>query len=313
MSLEKPEIKTDNDHHSRLLDSIHILVDPVAAPSNYYFGLNWKESALPDNVVIFRRTDPSYFQFIGEGSNYHHRFELVIPLKAAGVATIDDHDFLLRPGSCALVFPNQFHRYSGIQSSPMDWLFITFEVDDEGPYAALRNSPRLLSKRNLTVIRNLMKTYIGADPQRLDHLDFFYRLGSLMKDLPEDPELDNSSNTKGNQDNQQEIIVDKIKRYLNDHLTDAPDLATMAKDLNFSVSYLRAVFRDQIGLSLGKYIREARLAEAAKLLQTTDLKVSQIAERCGFSSLFAFSRAFKRIFQMSPKAYSMMIRKQKNK
>jgi len=308
--LRKTATERIKENNSQLLESIHILVDPVAAPSNYYFGLTWKQSALPDNVVVFRRTNPAYFKLKGEGCNYHHRFELVIPLQASGVATIDDNDFFLKPGSCALVFPNQFHRYSGIRSSPMDWLFITFEVDDAGPYSSLQNRPRVLSKKNLTMIRNLMKTYIGADAQRLDHLDFFYRLGSLLKNLPNEPEIDYAQYSNGDRDNQQEIVVEQIKAYLRDHLADAPDLASMAKELNYSVSYLRAVFRDQIGLSLGKYIREARLAEAAKLLQSSDLKVSDVAERCGFSSLFAFSRAFKRTYQVSPKVYSTMIRKQ---
>lgn len=307
--IDTQQKKAAKESKNQLLESIQVLLNPISSPANYYSGLTWQGSGLPDNIVVFRRTDPSFFAYTGKGSNYHHRFELVVPLKSTGFATIDDHDFLLKPGYCALVFPNQFHRYSDIKTDSMDWLFITFEVGDPTPYETLRNSPRLLSRKSLSLIRGIMKDYLEPEDRKSDHLDFFYALTSLLKNLPKEKVIEPVREKSDASKNQQDIIVDQIKNYLGDHLNDAPDLKTMAKDLDFSVSYLRAVFRDQIGVGLGRYIREARLAEAAKLLQSTDLKVSEISDQCGFSSLFAFSRAFKRAYDMSPKSYALTVRK----
>lgn len=76
------------------------------------------------------------------------------------------------------------------------------------------------------------------------------------------------------------------------------------RDLGYSTSHLRAVFNDKIGISLGRSVRETRLAQASMLLLTTKKSISTVAEETGFASLTAFSRAFSRRFGVAPKAYS---------
>jgi len=78
-------------------------------------------------------------------------------------------------------------------------------------------------------------------------------------------------------------------RYVREHLSQAVTISDIAGELGYSVSHLRAVFRDRLGVSLGRYMRESRLSEAAQLLQRSEFNVSEIGERCGFESLYAFS------------------------
>jgi AraC-like DNA-binding protein len=102
--------------------------------------------------------------------------------------------------------------------------------------------------------------------------------------------------------------LEKINRHVRSHLSAALTIAELADTLGYSVSHLRAVFRTRLGISLGRYIRESRLSEAAKLLQSSDLKISEVAEKSGFESLFAFSRAFKKAYGMPPKTYGKLVR-----
>jgi transcriptional regulator GlxA family with amidase domain len=46
-----------------------------------------------------------------------------------------------------------------------------------------------------------------------------------------------------------------------------------------------------------------RIEHAQALLHTTDLPQRDIAEYCGFADIHHFSKAFKRITQLSPGAY----------
>ena len=50
-------------------------------------------------------------------------------------------------------------------------------------------------------------------------------------------------------------------------------------------------------------MRELRLERARGLLIMGSARVSEIAEQCGFSSLFSFSRAFKQRYGEPPIAY----------
>jgi AraC family transcriptional regulator of arabinose operon len=54
-------------------------------------------------------------------------------------------------------------------------------------------------------------------------------------------------------------------------------------------------------------MRESRLSEAAKLLQNSELNVSEIGEKCGFESLYAFSRAFRKAYGIPPRAYRHLV------
>lgn len=84
-----------------------------------------------------------------------------------------------------------------------------------------------------------------------------------------------------------------------------PDLtvAALAREANFSEAYFRRLFREAYGISPKQYILELRIRQAKQLLDEQTATVSAIAERCGFSGLYHFSRAFKETTGMSPTEY----------
>ena len=62
-------------------------------------------------------------------------------------------------------------------------------------------------------------------------------------------------------------------------------------------------FRRVTGTTPKQYILGLRLEYARDLLLETDVPVAQVAERCGFSDSFYFSRCFKNHFSTSPRQY----------
>lgn len=80
-------------------------------------------------------------------------------------------------------------------------------------------------------------------------------------------------------------------------------LKTLAARLNVSPSYLGTVFKQQTGYYFNDYLTEARIRYAAKLIETTDMKMKDIVEKVGFSSQTYFNRMFKRFFDVSPVTY----------
>jgi AraC-like DNA-binding protein len=68
----------------------------------------------------------------------------------------------------------------------------------------------------------------------------------------------------------------------------------LARRANTSRSVLGERFRTMLGQSPIRYLVEWRMQLAAELLRTTDMKLAAIAERSGYGSEAAFSRAFRR-------------------
>ncbi len=69
---------------------------------------------------------------------------------------------------------------------------------------------------------------------------------------------------------------------------------------NMSLSSFKRKFSSLYGTSPTKYIVSKRLEEAQTLLNTTDLRISDIAYDCGFSDLAYFSKTFKSYYNYSP-------------
>jgi transcriptional regulator GlxA family with amidase domain len=56
-------------------------------------------------------------------------------------------------------------------------------------------------------------------------------------------------------------------------------------------------------VSIGRHLRRLRLERACGLLRLGPQRVSEIAEQCGFSSIYSFSRAFRTTYGVSPLVY----------
>ena len=117
-----------NQPHSKTIQSVRRLVRELALPASLFSGLTIEQSLAPDNIILFQRTDTTALKPEGVTANYHHRFELTTVLEKAGPVRIDRSTFLLHPGECALIFPNQFHHYMDVSAGRLEWLFITFEL-----------------------------------------------------------------------------------------------------------------------------------------------------------------------------------------
>lgn len=74
-----------------------------------------------------------------------------------------------------------------------------------------------------------------------------------------------------------------------------------------SRSGLAARFQDTLGLSPGKYLTRWRMNVAMRLLPDRSLGLSEVAERVGYTSEFAFSRAFKRHIGVAPSSWRKRI------
>ncbi len=289
--------------------SIRKVIRGMKRPAGLFTGLSWSRALAPDNIVFFKRTDTAALRSVlGVSSNYHHRFELLVVLENGGPARIDDRTFLLEAGECALIFPHQFHHYIDVSNGAIEWLFITFELGEMARIQALRNAPRVLDADGLQFVQDIVREYVAPADQRPDAVEISYRLSRLLLHLVASPLIAPERRDIHTSDDVRDVILEKINRYMRSHLAAGPSIADLADAIGYSVSHLRAVFRTRLGISLGRYIRESRLSEAAKLLQSSDLKISAVAARSGFESLFAFSRAFKKAYGTSPKTYSKLVR-----
>jgi len=77
-------------------------------------------------------------------------------------------------------------------------------------------------------------------------------------------------------------------------------LAALAKAATSSRSAFARAFASDMSETPGCWLARRRLELAREILETSDVKLAEIAERVGYASEFALSRAFKRHFGIAP-------------
>ncbi len=81
------------------------------------------------------------------------------------------------------------------------------------------------------------------------------------------------------------------------------DAGEYARMLNISVDRFNHIFKDYIGISPYAYYLKLRMENACSLLEETDLKVKDIAEKCGYNEALYFTQAFKKHTGQTPSKF----------
>ncbi len=96
----------------------------------------------------------------------------------------------------------------------------------------------------------------------------------------------------------------KVENFILSNLSNAElDNKTVAAHIGISETYLNRQFNKEFGMPPKKYIQKARIEKAQKLLCEGKNSTGEIAEMCGFTSIYSFSRAFKNYTHKSPTEY----------
>ncbi len=98
--------------------------------------------------------------------------------------------------------------------------------------------------------------------------------------------------------------VQKMQKYLKDHIQEELSLKKVAEQVNYSPWYAAKIFKEYTGKTIFEYLRALRLTKAALKLRDEKTRVIDVAFDFHFNSHEGFTRAFSKEFGISPKSYS---------
>jgi len=271
------------------------LVARLPQPLHQLQGRSAKSLVLPDNIVCFQRRTAADLNKPRRGRALHHRFVLICALRTTVTVCVDDRSIRLKSGEALLVFPFQFHHYAEARQRDLSWLFVTFELAGPEALAALRYQPLRLTPPLLALVAELVAAYEAERTADLSVLLLALVLERLRRLRPVAPEAEAQAAPQPGL----MLRVNQLAQRPGESL----GLGEIARSLGISPSHLRARFRASCGVSIGRHLRQLRLEQACGLLRLGPQRVSEIAEQCGFSSIYSFSRAFRSAYGVSPLAY----------
>ncbi len=99
-------------------------------------------------------------------------------------------------------------------------------------------------------------------------------------------------------------LMEKIMKVVNDRLSDSDfNVEALAADVGLSRVQLHRRVKEMTGITIGEFIRNLRMQQAARLFEQGDITVSQVTYAVGMVNPNHFAAAFKKYFGVTPSEY----------
>ena len=240
-------------------------------------------------------------------------FELTIVTGGAGTVTTNDITLSIKNGDIYISMPGDIHKIESDKCNPLKYDFLAFKLKENQYKPDLikisedYHSPKNRIFKNeqighLTANAIAELTVPGIYSNELLNSIFRQILIYIIRVLKENPNNvhpDNISNS--------EILCYKCMNYIDTHIYTMKNLSELCDATDYSYGYLSRLFKNTTSQKINDYYKERRINAACLLLKENKLSITEISEILGYSSLYAFSKAFKKQMNISPKEYKTNI------
>lgn len=275
----------------------------------------WPASNVRNQIIIdrfysfFEVHRDEGFHFPGETHNF---WECVYVLNGGICVSGDSRVYSLTAGDIIFHKPMEFHNYFVDKAAGADLLIFSFSLDGMS-VDILKNKVFSLSAPQQYIISSLMN-YVRSkydesmipENNLIEHkyLLPFDRIPAysqmltsyvyqLILTLIGDGTVAKTSSAPDAQ------IFSKVVNYMNNRISEQPTISEIAEFCNTSESSLKRIFYKYAGISIHKYFLKLKINASTELLKNGH-RVSETAEKLGFSSQAHFSAAYKRETGMNP-------------
>jgi len=270
------------------------------------------------------------FDIVGDWWNFKEVISpfsrLYLITEGEGWVYHNNQEFHLTPGKLFLIPKFTFHSYKCKEMMAQYYMCFLDETTGGADMFDLLKFNFLVNARieDYALFKRLNelnphRRIINPDPATYDNKD---TLHSFSQHLPEE-KLSEIIETQGimllltsrfindnceeNYTNQNlKKRLNKVTHYIDQHLNRKITLDDLANEVCLSADHLSNVFNDIMGIRPMEYINRKRIERAQMLLITTNLPISEIAEKVGVYSNTYFSTLFKKHTLCTPEEYKKM-------
>ncbi|WP_159887802.1 helix-turn-helix domain-containing protein [Paenibacillus puerhi] len=104
-------------------------------------------------------------------------------------------------------------------------------------------------------------------------------------------------------------IADKLVQMIREQYDQEITLESCAQLLNYHPVYVSRIFKREIGMTFSEYLSDYRMKMAKVMLETTEMKISEIGEKLQYKNISSFIRSYKKMYQATPGQYRERVMK----
>lgn len=253
--------------------------------------------------------------------HYHEFNKIIIFLSGDVTYLIEGRPYKLQPWDILLVSGNEIHRpvinpevlYDRVVIWTNESFLVKHSNEEFDLCQCFKEAERL--KKNLIRLEpsNIHKTKLVLSwleeackmEKKSDHIlknALFIQLLVQINDLFSEVENQQEEETDG------DVTVQSVIAYINENIKSDLSIDSIADNLFVSKYYLMHKFKEQTGYTIYNYILQKRILLAGTLVRS-GMPIMEAGYECGFNDYSCFVRAFKKIYNVSPKKYFKQFQK----
>jgi len=285
----------------------------------------WKDAASALNAYVQRLNGPQgkfEIKYWGASpgllANQYHKhsfYEICLCTRGSGTYREREEWHRIMPGTAFCSRPEIYHQIVPDSDTELYLLFVAFQPDPDAQPQETAAAFGLLREPGPALIRHasgasaahlwlalLQQAASGTAWERSPGL-LQSTAYSLLLSFPALFAGERLQPTAAVPAEPRSAILEQAKLYIRDNLSELLFIGHVADYLHVSERHLSRIFRRELQISIGEYIRRERIRRASQLLAESTLPIKEIAEGLGFGTVHYFSRVFRREAGWSPAAY----------
>lgn len=100
-------------------------------------------------------------------------------------------------------------------------------------------------------------------------------------------------------------VISGVIEYIKEHYSEKITNAEISNKFSYHPNYINRLMIRCTGLSLHNYLITYRISMAINLLKTSNMSVTEVAEKVGFCDVMHFSKYFKKMTGKTPSSYKL--------
>lgn len=271
-----------------------------------YFSIFPNERFIELGLYQFGMEQCSPSHSYGPAARNHFLFHYII--SGTGTLYADDSTgttktYHLKSGEGFLIFPNQITTYIADKELPWEYVWIEFD--------GLR-AKEAMDTAGFSLDRPIFHTKQRDMSQKMEeelvyiatHSDetIFNIIGHLYLFLDYFMRSTVSTVVKGSTKLQDYYIKEAIT-YIEQNFQNDISVVDIANRLGINRSYFGKIFKQTLKQTPQEFLINYRMIKATELLRLTKMSIGDISKAVGYENQLHFSRAFKKIYNISPREW----------
>lgn len=238
-------------------------------------------------------------------------YELSIITSGHGTITTNGIESAVEKDDIYLSLPHDRHRLDSAVDSRMNYYFFAFRVTDKTLGKQMKILARLMKNERRRIFRSdTLTQLVAAAIAEIDSFRLYkdsYISALFTQAIIQILRSNIDHTVKDKRFDTKKEICYQIMSYINAHIYTLTNLTDLSAALNYHYPYLSKTFVETTSQTISDYYIEQRLETACMLIREGNLSITQISDKLHYSSIYAFSKAFKNHYGVSPKEYKNTI------